>query len=213
MKNKRFQHKYRENASNLHKAVGDCLRESELFGTQEIYQEYPVNKVNPKYANGRHKFDWVLPTIKLVVECHGQQHYKVVNFGYDTIEEAIDAFRDCKSRDNSKMDAALDAGYTYIVIPYTALKTINDQMIYDQYQLGQQDLIRYNEENAERRRLEKEVEDNVLAKTLAEAKRIKEHEARQRHLSSRVHKEKLKEAREFRKKRYRRLKELKNEPR
>ena len=61
MKRTRFQHQYRKNASKLHKEVGDILRDSKILGHQEIYQEYPVNRVNKHYRNSSHHFDWVVP--------------------------------------------------------------------------------------------------------------------------------------------------------
>lgn len=55
----------------------------------------------------------------IVVELHGRQHYKPVNFGHKAMDEVVVDFRNMQYRDNMKMQAALDAGLRYIAIPYT----------------------------------------------------------------------------------------------
>ena len=207
-KDSRFQHAYRKSASKLHKAVGEVLRTDERFKNLDSFQEYPVNKVNPDYFSGAHKFDWVIPLMKIVIECHGRQHYQVVRFGGST-EEAVEAFHDIKARDKSKKNAALAANYYYIVVPYTDGKKVTGDYIFDRLEEAKAELEQYLEEHAEEIRLEEErKEQEVLAKAKAEQKE-REQEARKRYLESQAHQKELKKAREFRQKRYRRLKELK----
>jgi hypothetical protein len=134
MKTSRFQKEYRSNASALHKSVGDCLRDSDIFSNYQIYQEYPVQKVNPDYPVSSHHFDWCIPALFLVIECHGEQHYEPVRFGGITEEEATSNFLHQKHRDNMKMDAAIKAGYTYLAIPYNDANQINEDYIWFSYQ-------------------------------------------------------------------------------
>jgi hypothetical protein len=129
MKNRRLQFAYRKNASVLHRAVGDCLRDSEIFQSYKIYQEYPVNKINPEFQSGREKFDWVILDIGVVIECHGKQHYEPVTFGGIDVEEATKRFNEQQYRDEAKKTAALEAGFTYIAIPYTDQKKVDDEYI------------------------------------------------------------------------------------
>lgn len=119
MKNRRFKHDYRENASKLHKAVGDILRSSEVFKLWKVYQEYPVNRVNPSFQSGREKFDWVILDLAVVLECHGEQHYRPVNFGGIPDDEAVANFHQQQRRDIRKEDAAIDAGFGYIAIKFS----------------------------------------------------------------------------------------------
>lgn len=203
MKSRRFKYEYRKNASKLHRKVGDILRESITWGHYEIYQEYPVNRVNTKYANGAHKFDWVIPKLKIVIECHGKQHYEVQTFGAE-IEDAISAFNDQQYRDKAKKEAALQAGWIYIEIPYTLENKITEhkllQMFWEAEKESEEYLKDYVEENNE-----PTTQEVLDAKNKEWAKK-----ERERYLSSEGHSNALQKAREYRKQRYRRLKELKN---
>lgn len=210
MKNKRFQYAYRDNASKLHKKVGDLLREEKVFGDFEWYQEYPVNKVFDGYPDGRAKFDWVCPALRIVIECHGKQHYQVVDFGYDSVEEAIEAFNDGKKRDIEKKQAAMDANYTYMVVPYTIEKNVNGEWLQETFQLQLQELEEYTKENEERLREIEEQKKREVVEVLKAEQKEREKQVRQEYLASEKHKEELRKAREFRQQRYRKFKELKN---
>jgi hypothetical protein len=134
MKSSRFQYEYRENASKLHRAVGDALRKpGGCFSRFKIYQEYPVNKINKNYPNGRHKFDWVVLDLALVIECHGEQHYQDVCFGGISLEEAHHRRMEATERDNTKQIAALEVGFTYMVVPYWEWKKVDDSYLYMMY--------------------------------------------------------------------------------
>ncbi len=118
MKNKRFQYAFRQHASKLHKKLGEILRMPPFNGFK-VYQEYPVERILASFPNGRCKFDWVIQDLKIVIECHGEFHYKPIKIDHSmTDEEVARAFRELQERDELKKQAALDAGYTYLVIPY-----------------------------------------------------------------------------------------------
>lgn len=208
-KDSRFQYAYRKNASKLHKAVGEVLRNDERLAHIPSFQEYHVNKVNPDYLSGAHKFDWVIPRLKVVIECHGRQHYEVTAFDGD-IDKAVDSFREMKERDQAKKEAALAADWAYIVIPYTHEKRVTGDLIFDRLEEARDELRQYREEHAEEIRQKEEAEKQKKLAILAEEKKQREKEARQRYLESQSHQKELRMAREFRQKRYRRLKELKD---
>jgi hypothetical protein len=209
MKNKRFQYAYRNNTSKLHKKVGDLLRENKAFGEFEWYQEYPVNLINNRYPDGRAKLDWVCPAVRIVIECHGKQHYEVVDFGYDTPEEAIEAFHAGKKRDIIKKRAAMDANYVYMVVPYTMEKKVDIAWLHKIFQLQLEELQEHITYNKERIKEEKEQKKNELAEVLKAQKKAKDKELRKQYLESDRHKEQLEKAREYRRQQYKRLKELK----
>jgi len=109
MKSRRLSHAYRKNASRLHRAVGDALLNKESpFKNYKVYQEYPVNRINPDYQDGRHKFDWVILDLRLVIEVHGEQHFKPVDFGGEGSDKAEENWRDTQFRDTKKKRAAVD---------------------------------------------------------------------------------------------------------
>lgn len=208
-KDSRFQHAYRRNASKLHRKVGDLLRESDEFKNYDCFQEYPVNKIDEDYHTGSHKFDWVIPSLQVVIECHGRQHYEVVAFD-GNVDNAVIAFQETKSRDKSKMHAAMSAGYRYLVVPYTREKTVTAEMILDMIKVAQEELEAFQEEHKVEIEQKEEAKENALQARLAVEKKEREREAREKYLASQQHQRELKKAREFRQKRYRRLKELKN---
>jgi len=132
MKHQRFQYKYRENASKLHKKIGEALR-SGIFSNYKIYQEYPVSKILPS-ANNSYHFDWVILDLQLVIEGMGIQHYICSSFSSgQSNEEIIDTFYNQKYRDNEKMEAAIAAGFTYIEIPYNDIDKISPAYILNKY--------------------------------------------------------------------------------
>lgn len=131
MKTQRFKFSYRANASKLHRKVGDTLRNSSIFQNYQIYQEYPVIRINPSIKNSKLRFDWVIIELQLVIECQGKQHAQPVNFGGH--KRVSKAFRQLKERDALKKQAALDRGWTYIEIWYNEIDDITDNLIYDRY--------------------------------------------------------------------------------
>jgi hypothetical protein len=122
----RFRETYAENASKNHKIVGDLLKSS-IFKDYKIYQEYPVNRINPKFPSGREKFDWFIKDLNLVIEIHGEFHYFAITIGGISEAQAEFNLARQKVKDAMKEDAALNAGATYIIIKYD--EEINEEMI------------------------------------------------------------------------------------
>ncbi len=188
MKNSRFKFEYRKSASKLHIAVGEILRNSDVFGGYNIYQEYPVSKVNPEYTSNSEHFDWVIPDIKLVIECHGKQHYEVTDFSGKSEDCGINSYKAQKARDEAKKQAAIDAGYTYTVVPYTDQKEVTEDYLWSLYK---------NNENR----------GPSTVKASDKLKPYYDREARNEYLSSDKHKKMLDKARQIRQENYRRAKE------
>lgn len=203
MKSKRFQFEYRKNASKLHKAVGDYLREGLFTHHHESYQEYPVNRVNPDYPESSHHFDWVIPKMKLVIECHGIQHYQPVAFGgnYEQMEAEFNAI---KRRDQQKKEAALQAGYAYMVISHHELKLIDDKLFLSRWDLALQEREEYHK-NYEPPKPELSAKERYKL-----AQKQRQRDERKKYLQSRKHMEKLEKAREYRRERYRKLRDLRS---
>ena len=135
MKHKRFQYQYRQSASNLHQKVGNILRTSNLFKTKRIYQEYPCHLINSSISNNRLRYDWVVLDLHLIIECHGLQHYQQTDFsGKLTEEQTKNQFNKLQNRDSLKKIKAIEAGYTYIEIPYSDKDIITEDYIFNLYQ-------------------------------------------------------------------------------
>jgi len=191
MKQTRFQYEYRKSASKYHKAVGDLLRTT--FPYLQVYQEYPVNRVNVSYTESSHHFDWVLPSLQVVIEVHGQQHYKPTSWVGDA-DQAQENFRSLKERDELKRLAALSAGYRYIALPYSECMDLDQASLLNLIETAEV-LANASVEAEEDPRKEKQKE--------------KAKEKRQEYLKSDKHKEELEKAREWRKMQYKKAKERK----
>jgi hypothetical protein len=132
MKTSRFRHSYRENSSRLHRKVGEILRApAGYFSGYKIYQEYPVQKVNPDWHSGRHHFDWVILDLRVIIEVHGEQHYKPVCFGGISEEEAEAKLTQQQMSDAAKREAALDAGWAYVAIPWDMVDRLTSGFLVD----------------------------------------------------------------------------------
>ena len=129
MKTSRFKYEYRKSASKQHKLVGEILRTSEFFSQYQSFQEYPVSLVNTNYPHSREHYDWIVKELKLVIEVMGEQHFKPVQFGGITLEEAEEQFHCTKIRDRAKKRAAIEAGWTYITINYSDKDIMADDLI------------------------------------------------------------------------------------
>ncbi len=216
MKSSRFKHDYSASASKLHKQVGEILRDS-LFKNYHIYQEYPVNKINPAYPSGREKFDWYIKDLNLVIEVHGQQHYGPVCFGGVSEQEAEANFKRQKFRDAMKRDAAIAAGSTYIIIKYD--EKINAETIFKKITEANDTLEESIEFDPQPEEMVKEFEGKVVASKdrrqermeLKKAASERRKEIRKYFKSSEKYKNQLEKAKKFRKQMYLKSKELKQE--
>lgn len=119
-------------SSEGHQKIGKILSEPP-FAHYRTREEYPVVEVNPLYENSRHRFDWAIIDLKLIIEVHGEQHYKPVCFGGMDIEQAVSNLYDQEYRDEKKRQAAIDAGWIYLSIPYWKLKDITGKDILGLY--------------------------------------------------------------------------------
>ena len=191
MKSTRFQYEYRKSASKYHKAIGNLLRIT--FPYLQIYQEYPVNRVNESYTESSHHFDWCIPTLQIVIEVHGQQHYKEISWVGDP-EEAKENFRALKERDELKRIVCLSAGWKYLAIPFNECLEMTSDTLFSLIYTAP--TIASAVETREDPRKEKQKE---IAK-----------QKRQEYLKSDKHKEELEKAREWRKMKYREAKEKHN---
>ena len=186
-KQSRLKKEYRKNASKLHKAVGDMLHESPIFSNYRIYQEYPVNRVSPYFDSGREKFDWVILDLMVVIECHGQQHYKPVRFGGITEQEAKDKFQAQVMRDLEKKLAAEKAGWIYVIFKFDE-KDITSSALATRIVIANKGTV---------------VQDrNTVSQQVKQKKKRKEDKT--------YRKEQLRKAKEYRKQKYREQKERRN---
>lgn len=106
-----------EGNSKFHNKVREFFVTDDILRSFRAFQEVPVKDLVEDYPY-THFFDWYVEELNLVVELHGAQHYKVVNFGNVSYEQAQEDFKSIKRRDKRKREAALEAGYFYLEISY-----------------------------------------------------------------------------------------------
>lgn len=98
---------------------------NDLFGEQDILHEFKCNiiPINPK-TDRQLPFDNEVSSLKLIVETMGQYHYRIDKFTYWTAKKngvvKEDQFQYQQWKDQYKKQYALDHGYHYLEIPYTA---------------------------------------------------------------------------------------------
>ena len=111
-------------ASKFHLSVKKVFVEDSFFSQLSCYQEVPVADICPDYPHASHRFDWYIEDLGVVIELHGQQHYKMTNRGGLGYEEAVKQFKAQQHRDQMKREAALKSGFSYIEIPWKDRKKI-----------------------------------------------------------------------------------------
>jgi hypothetical protein len=173
--------------SSYHKKVGELLKSS-IFKHYKIVEEYPVYKINPDWYSRRHRFDWVIKDLFVVIEVHGEQHYSTVRWSKETCQDEADAkLESNQANDHRKQQAALDAGYTYISIPHWDVTALTAHQLLARVLLS-------SDTSATIRNKRSEPRSPAKLKELARARNIR----RSRYLSQKewLRQRKLKEAHE-----------------
>ena len=102
------------NQSDFHEEVRLIFITDPYFSHVTCYQEVYVKTLIEDYEDYNHRYDWHIPSLNMIIELHGQQHYVPTRFGNGS--NAIDSFRKTKISDNQKKISAIDAGFIYITI-------------------------------------------------------------------------------------------------
>lgn len=112
-------------SSLFHEHLRQIFIKDNFFKNLSCYQEIKVLDLVPEYTSSSHAVDWYIEEFRLVIELHGEQHYKRTNFGNTSYEESIKNFNNIKYRDNLKKTALINSGYEYIEIPYKDKDKVN----------------------------------------------------------------------------------------
>lgn len=96
------------------------------LGGLDIQQEVPVQSLCPLHKNGRDRFDYYLPSLGVVVELHGEQHFKPVSFGGISKNAAKNNYVKRVKVDEQKAISARQAGYLYVVFRHNDLITLDE---------------------------------------------------------------------------------------
>ena len=75
--------------------------------------------------------DWYIDELGVVLELHGQQHYKLTNYGNIPYQKAKKNFSNIQYRDNKKKLALKNAGYEYREISYKLQNKLTASKIKD----------------------------------------------------------------------------------
>ncbi|NDB81560.1 MAG: hypothetical protein EB127_02240 [Alphaproteobacteria bacterium] len=108
---------YAKNASSYHRKMGELLEEMN-FGGLGIYQEHIVRDICPDHPSPLDRFDFYIPSLNLVIEVHGEQHYKAATFGGISQQKADFNFAKGSLRDTDKALSAKKSGLVYIAFSY-----------------------------------------------------------------------------------------------
>ena len=98
--------------SSLEENVANCLNSLHISYVEHAHISWL------KYDRYQH-LDFYIPSMKIAIECDGQQHYKPVDFAGEGMDKAKQLFKDNKLRDKNKDILCKKHGIRIIRIPYT----------------------------------------------------------------------------------------------
>jgi len=122
---------YASNASKLHISFGELL-EAIGFGNYNVQQEVQVQSICPSHDSPKDAYDYFLPELSLIVELHGQQHYKPATFGGISKREATRNYGRRVMRDNAKAESAFRHNFLYIAFAYN--EPMTQEVFYEKLQ-------------------------------------------------------------------------------
>ena len=124
-----------ESASDFHNSIRDIFCTDSYFKQIQCFQEVPVVYLVNNYDSNQEAVDWYIESYNLVIELHGNQHYKATAFGNMSYSEKQVSFNNIRYRDNKKKTALINANYNYLEIPYKLKDKLNadflKQLIYE----------------------------------------------------------------------------------
>lgn len=118
-----------ESASDFHNKVREIFATDNYFKQIQCFQEVPVSNLVSDYKNNMEAVDWYIDSLNVVIELHGEQHYKATGFGNESYNEKLVNFNNIRYRDNKKKTALIESGYTYIEIPYKLKSKLTAEFI------------------------------------------------------------------------------------
>lgn len=122
--------RYFQNASAYHRKIGEILTSTPEFQHHKVVQEYPVNKVNPDWYSSRHRFDWAILDLFIVIEVMGEQHTLPSRWSKDTSKDEASANLEATQfNDYRKREAAISAGWKYLAIQYWEVEELTAQQL------------------------------------------------------------------------------------
>lgn len=125
----RDQYKNITSASKFHNKVREILASDPIFQNFRCYQEVAVHELIDGYPFHNHHYDWYIEELLTVIELHGAQHYKMVNYGNIGWDDAMNQFKGIQGRDQEKKQAAIDAGLKYIEIHHKHYKKLDGELL------------------------------------------------------------------------------------
>jgi G:T-mismatch repair DNA endonuclease (very short patch repair protein) len=92
----------------------------EIFPRTTIRSEVNVKKLFPEFSERSYHYDIVIPLLKTIVECHGEQHGTLTSFSGNA--QTADFLRVTGNRrDRIKEEVATENGWCYTIVWWNAL--------------------------------------------------------------------------------------------
>lgn len=118
-----------ENASDFHNNLKEIFCTDTYFKQIQCFQEVPVNNLVENYDSPLEAVDWYIESLNVVIELHGEQHYKMTSFGNTSFNQKKINFNNIKYRDNKKKTALINSGFNFIEISYKDKNKMNAEFI------------------------------------------------------------------------------------
>lgn len=103
----------RENSSSYHKAARELIKS--LFPMERIYEEVTLPGTSTKVNKKALYADFFLPSLKIIIEVQGEQHYKFNAFFHKNKKE----FYLAQARDRDKREFCTINDFTIVELPYS----------------------------------------------------------------------------------------------
>lgn len=93
----------------------------EIFPKLTIRTEVNVKKLFPEFHEKTYHYDIIIPPLKTIVECHGEQHGTLTVFSKDDVQRADFLRLTGNRRDRLKEEIARENHWCYVIVWWNAL--------------------------------------------------------------------------------------------
>lgn len=104
--------------SSLHEMVREIFCTDPFFKYLNCWQEVYVKDLIPDYLNSKHRYDFYIENLNIILELQGIQHYRPQGFSNISYDQKIINFELIQKTDKQKRIAAINNDFIYKEISY-----------------------------------------------------------------------------------------------
>jgi very-short-patch-repair endonuclease len=100
-----------------------------ILGRLPILQEVSCQRLFQEFPSHRERYDIVIPSLKIIIECHGEHHERIVTYGGRSLEESTFQHGHTKIRDRQKKEVAETSGWRYLALYRSKMPKDRDKWV------------------------------------------------------------------------------------